>query len=167
MGVVRKKLFGMKLNRALTALSALVILLVFAARAQNLPGHATDFSSVEYFDPPHERQMKTRLSGADALPVAGNNGSVVIQQFKLETFTEDGRPELVAQAPECVYDAVNGVANSPGHLQVRNGDGKFRVEGDGFLWRRDGSSLTISNNVKTVIEGAAAPAVPSKTVPKN
>jgi hypothetical protein len=44
------------------------------------------------------------------------------------------------------------VANSPGHLQVQTGDGKFRVEGDGFLWRQSDSFLTISNNVRTVVE---------------
>ena len=57
-------------------------------------------------------------------------------------------------APECVYDTLNGVANSPGHLQLRTGDGNFRVEGDGFLWRQDDALLTISNHVHTVIEGA-------------
>jgi hypothetical protein len=59
-------------------------------------------------------------------------------------------------APECVYDTMNATANSSGHLQLASGDGKFRVEGDGFLWQRNAQSLTISNRVQTVIENKAA-----------
>jgi hypothetical protein len=112
--------------------------------------HASDFTSVEYFESPHQEQMKSRLSGAEAQPQAG--GLLVIRQLKLETFSEDGKPEMIVNAPECVYDTFNRVARSPGHLQAQTGDGKFRVEGDGFLWRQNDYFLTISNNVHTVIE---------------
>ena len=112
--------------------------------------HASDFTSIEYFEPPHQQQMKSRLSGAEAQPQAG--GLLVIRQLKLETFNPDGKPELIVNAPECVYDTFNRVAGSPGHLKAQNGDGKFRVEGDGFLWRQNDSFLTISNHVHTVIE---------------
>jgi hypothetical protein len=111
--------------------------------------HASDFTSVEYFESPHQQQMKSRLSGAEAQPQAG--GLLVIKDFKLETFTMNGKPELIVSAPECVYDTFNRLANSPGHLQLQAGDGKFHVEGDGFLWRQNDSLLTISNNVRTVI----------------
>ena len=111
--------------------------------------HATDFTSVEYFEPPNQQQMKSRLSGAEAQPQAG--GLLVIKQFKLETFNVNGKPELIVSAPECVYDTFNRVANSPRHLQLQAGDGKFHVEGDGFLWRQNDSFLTISNHVHTVI----------------
>jgi hypothetical protein len=143
----------MKLNGVILVLPVFLALGFDAARAQqNGAGSASGFSSVEYFDAPNEKQMKTRLSGAEAQPLAG--GLLVIKQLKLETFYADGKPEWVVDAPECVYDVPNGVANSPGHLQLRSGDGKFHVEGDGFLWRRDDAFLTISNNVKTVLEGA-------------
>jgi len=114
--------------------------------------HASDFTSVEYFEPPHQQQMKSRLSGAEAQPQAG--GLLVIRQLKLETFNPDGKSEIIVNAPECVYDTFNRVASSPGHLQAQTGDGKFRVEGDGFLWRQNDSFLTISNHVQTVIENA-------------
>jgi hypothetical protein len=112
--------------------------------------HVSDFTSIEYFEPPHQQQMKSRLSGAEAQPQAG--GLLVIKQLKLETFTLGGKPEIVVTAPECVYDAFNHVASSPGHLQVQSGDGKFHVEGDGFLWRQNDSWLTISNNVYSVVK---------------
>jgi len=143
----------MKLNGVILVLSVFLTPGFYAIHAQqNGAGSASGFSSVEYFDAPNERQMKTRLSGAEAQPLAG--GLLVIKQLKLETFYADGKPEWVVDAPECVYDVSKGTANSPGHLQFSNGDGKFHVAGDGFLWRRDDAFLTISNNVKTVIEGA-------------
>jgi hypothetical protein len=112
--------------------------------------HASDFTSVEYFEPPHQRQMKSRLSGAEAQPQAG--GLLAIKRLKLETFNVDGKPEVIVTAPECVYDTFKQTASSPGHLQLQTGDGKIHVEGDGFLWRQNDSSLTISNHVRTVIE---------------
>jgi hypothetical protein len=134
-------------------LTASAILFFAVPSAQTQPGgvqHASNFTSVEYFEPPHERQMKSRLSGAEAEPRAG--GLLVIRQLKLETFKPDGEAELIVIAPECVYDTFNHTASSPGHLQAQTGDGKFHVEGDGFLWRQNNSSLTISNRVRTVIE---------------
>jgi hypothetical protein len=115
--------------------------------------HANHFTTTEYFEPPHQQQIKSILSGAEALPRPG--GLLIIKQLKLEMFNPDGRLEWVVIAPECVYDTFKGVANSPGHLQVQTGDGKFRVEGDGFLWRQSDSFLTISNNVRTVVENGA------------
>jgi hypothetical protein len=117
---------------------------------QNEVQQPSNFTSVEYFEAPHERQMKSRLSGAEASPQAG--GLLVIKQLKVETFGVDGKLEMVAEAPGCTYDTLNATASSPGPLQVRTGDGKFRVEGEGFLWRQTNSSLTISNNVRSLIE---------------
>jgi hypothetical protein len=134
-------------------LAVFVVLFLFIhdGRTQtNGVQHASDFTSVEYFEPPHQQQMKSRLTGSEAQPQVG--GLVVIKQLKLETFNLDGKPEIVVTAPECVYDTFNRVASSPGHLQVQTGDGKFHVEGKGFLWRQNDSFLTISNHVYTVIE---------------
>ena len=125
---------------------------IVATRAQqNTSGHASDFTSVEYYEPPNQQQVKSRLSGAEASPERGG-GLLVVKQLKLETFDVNGKSEIIVDAPECVYDTLNGVATSPGQLQVRTGDGKFRVEGEGFLWRQTNSFLTISNHVRTVIE---------------
>jgi len=125
--------------------------LTVAVRAQQpTTGHASDFTSIEYFESPHHQQMKSRLSGAEAQPQAG--GLLVIQQLKLETFDTNGMPGLVIKAPHCVYDTLHGLASSPGHLLLESADGSSHVEGDGFLFRREDSLLTISNNVHTVIQ---------------
>jgi hypothetical protein len=155
----RGALFPMKikLNNAGLILSVLVALLSCGPRGWSQPNgvkHASDFTSVEYFASPHQQQMKSRLSGAEAQPQAG--GLLVIKQLKLETFTMDGKAEFIVEAPECVYDTQKNAANSSGHLQLRTGDGKFHVAGEGFLWRQNDSFLTISNQVRTVIETGPA-----------
>jgi len=146
-----------KANTAPITLIAGVALLFAAApngRAQlNGFQHANGFSSTEYYEPPHQQQIKSIMSGAEALPQPG--GLLIIKQLKLETFNLDGKLEITIMAPECIYDTLNSVANSPGHLQVRTGDGKIQLEGDGFLWRQSDTFLTISNNVRTVIENGA------------
>ena len=120
-------------------------------QVQSVPvGRATDFTSDAYFEAPHEQQVKVRLSGAEAAPLPG--GLLDVKKLKVETFNTAGKSELVVRAPQCTYAPLDGVANSAGHLELQSGDGKFRVEGDGFLWRQNESSLTISNRVRTVIE---------------
>jgi hypothetical protein len=130
-----------------------ILFLGFAAAVLSQPmvaSHATGFTSVEYFPAPLQQQVKSRLSGTEAQPLPG--GLLLIKQLKLETFNTNGTPQAVILAPECIYDTLHYTANSEGHLQVRNGDGKMHVEGDGFLWRQNDSFLTISNHVRTVIE---------------
>jgi hypothetical protein len=144
----RFKIQNLKLSLVVAAI------LCFAAmknRAQQaLSGSATDFTSVEYYPAPDEAQVKSRLSGTQASPMPG--GLLVIKQFKLEMFNTNGMVQAVVNAPECTYDTLHGVANSPGQLFLQNGDGKIRIQGVGFLWRQTDSFLTISNNVRTVIE---------------
>jgi hypothetical protein len=142
-----------RLNSATLILSAFMAFGFYEVSAQqSTVGHASDFSSVEYFEPPHQQLMKSRLSGAEAQPQAG--GLLAIKQLKLEMFNTNGALEMVVTAPDCVYDTLHGEASSPGHLQLETGDGKSHVEGDGFLWRQTNQFLTISNHVQSVIETA-------------
>jgi len=139
---------------SLAAGAGLLFAVALGVRAQpNGLQHANNFTSTEYYGPTNQQQIKSILSGAEALPQPG--GLLIIKQLKLEMFNPDGRLEWVVNAPECVYDTFKGVANSPGHLEVRTGDGKFRTEGDGFLWRQSEQLLTISNNACSVIENGA------------
>ena len=145
------------MTRVKTIITAIFFSLALAGgRAQEIPmaGSATDFSSVEYYQAPHQQQIKSRMSGAEAQPLEG--GLLLIKQLKLEAFEEDGKLQFVITAPECVYDPVKGLATSPGELHMHTGDGQLRIDGVGFLWRQSDSLLTISNQVQTVIEHAAA-----------
>jgi hypothetical protein len=62
---------------------------------------------------------------------------------------------MVVRAPQCTYAVMAGVASSAGHIEMQTGDGKFHIEGDGFLWRQNDSLLIISNRVHSVIQGGA------------
>ena len=144
----------MKFNAAIIWLAGGAAIFSIAAAGdstQPLPvKHATDFTSSQYFEPPHGQQVKMKLSGAEALPLPG--GLLDVRQLRVETFSTDGKTEVVVRAPQCNYAPLDGVANSTGHIELQSGDGKFHVEGDGFLWRQNVSSLTISNRVRTRID---------------
>ena len=143
-------------DRTIIIAAILFFLAAASGRTQQIPvgGNATDFSSVEYFQAPHQRQIKSRMSGAEAEPMEG--GRLLIRQLKLEAFDENGRLQFTVTAPECIYDPMKGVANSTGELHMRTGDEQVQVDGKGFLWRQASSLLTISNQVQTVIERPGA-----------
>ncbi len=114
-----------------------------------LLGHSKGFDSKQYFEPPNQQQVKVRLSGTSATPTKDNRG-MVITDLRIERFKINGEIEAIVTAPECLY-SFDGLANSAGHLEFQSGDGKMKTSGDGFLWRQSDNSLTISNNVHTVI----------------
>jgi hypothetical protein len=160
-GDMKKATSQFMVNAATDALSLAVWLMVavwFMAvpdgRAQsNALQHASSFVSTEYYGATNQHKVKSILSGVEAVPQPG--GLLLIKQLKLEIYDPAGGLQWVVNAPECVYDTFNGVANSPGPLQVQSGDGKFHIQGEGFLWRQSDSFLTISNNVRTVVEPGA------------
>lgn len=139
-------------NFPFVCLVSLVVLLTAAAGlAQQLPvGHATDFTSHTYFEPPNEQTVKMKLSGAEASPLPG--GLLDVKRLQIETFTVAGKPEAIIHAPQCTYAPMDGVASSAGRLEMQTADGKLHVEGEGFLWRQADSVLIISNRVHTVID---------------
>ncbi|MEJ0090319.1 MAG: hypothetical protein WDM80_11325 [Limisphaerales bacterium] len=144
-----------KFNIGLLILPLLVALGFFAVRAQQpSTGRANDFTSVEYFEPPRQMMIMTRLAGAEARPLAGGK-LLAITQLKLETFDSNGVPGMIVKAPHCIYDSAKGTAYSPGHLRLESADGNSYVEGDGFLWLQDSKKLYISNNVNSVFETAS------------
>jgi hypothetical protein len=145
----------MKFNAAafyLAFVTAIFLSAVTVGQAQSLPvGHATDFTTESYFEPPHEQQVKMKLSGAEALPLPG--GLLDVKRLQIETFAVDGKPEMVVRAPQCTYAPLDGgTAYSSGHLDLQTADGRFHVGGEGFLWRPGDNVLTISNQVHTVIK---------------
>jgi hypothetical protein len=134
------------------AAGALMFLVVAASnRAQQLPiGHATDFTSLAYFEPPDDQKVQMKLSGAEASPLPG--GLLDVKQLQVEMFNRtNASPVMVVHAPQCTYAPLDGVANSAGHLELVALDGKFHTEGDGFLWRQTEQTLVISNKVHTTI----------------
>ena len=130
--------------------------------AQQPPfGWGKNFSVPEYYDPPHQNQMKSLLAGAEAQLQA--DGTFLIKELKLETYRENGEREIVVMSPECVYDSARRVASSASRLQIQTGDGQFSIEGEGFLWQQTNFSLIISNHVHTTIRPESRKAEPSKS----
>jgi hypothetical protein len=149
------KILGMKSGAASSGMFLAGALFFLGAvaenRAQQTPtGRATDFTSEAYFEPPNQQQVKMRFSGGAAVPLPG--GLLEVSQLKIEKFATDGRTELVVQAPECVYAPLDGVATSAGRLDLRTGDGRLLLEGEGFLFNQNAAQLVVSNHVHTVIK---------------
>ena len=136
------------------ALAAMIFFIAaWPDRAQQIPpAHATSFSTDMYFEAPFEDRVKMRLSGAESLPLPG--GFLDVKNMKVETYYTNGAVQLVAESPQCTLRYADQIADSPGHLEMRSGDGKIHVAGDGFLFvmKQDAMSLTLSNHVHTVIQ---------------
>lgn len=146
-----RKTYAGRTKRFALWLAAAMSLAATLSRAQQIPiaSGATDFNSVQYYKAPHQQDIECLFSGAEADPLPG--GLLLIKQAKIEKFYLTGKLQVVAEAPECVYDPVNNIANSAGEVHVRTGDGKLKIDGEGFLWRQNDSLFTISNQVETVI----------------
>jgi lipopolysaccharide export system protein LptA len=125
-------------------------LAAFALRAQM---SGTGFRIPDSWPPPHQDRIRTLIAGDEATRLP--NGTVAIKVFKLQTFRETGptNAELMAAAPDCLYDLGQNTGSSPGPLQIDSGDAKLHIDGEGFLLHQFGTNLTldISNRVHTVI----------------
>lgn len=124
--------------------------------AQTLPvASISEFKIREYYDAPHQSQLKAVLRSSDAVPEA--DGRIRIHNLKAETFRETGEREMLVEAPECLYDTKTREASSAGPIKGQTGDGRLQIEGTGFLLVMTNKTLTISNNVRTVIRDLGRP----------
>ena len=106
---------------------------------------------LEYFDAPHEYQMKSFLEGTEA--ELGQDGLIFIRNAKLQTYHEDGTLDMTITAPECTFDSKQQTVSSAGALQLQSADDKLLHEGKGFFWRQTNSELIVSNFVRTTVRG--------------
>ena len=106
---------------------------------------------LEYFDPPHELQVKSYLEGAEAEPQG--EGLILLRDAKLQTFQEDGAPEMTITTPQCFFNMKDQTVNSAGPFQMRKSDDAFLQEGVGFFWQKTNSEFIISNRVHTTVKG--------------
>lgn len=129
---------------------ACLVAAVALAQTPSLFGRVNDFKVPEFYPAPNQKQLKSRVHGAVAEP--NPDGTIKITKLRVETFKEDGTLEGLVQAPECIYNMKTREASSVGRIEAQTGDGRMRIEGEGFLLTVTNKSLTISNNVRTVIE---------------
>lgn len=133
----------------LTAGFACLVAVFADAQSPLLFGKVTNFKIPDYFGPPNQKQMRTLLRGEEAEP--DGKERIRIRKLQIETFRENGEPEVFVEAPECIYDPKTRSASSAGPIKARTADGRMQIEGTGFLLVTTNKSLTISNNVRTVI----------------
>lgn len=95
-----------------------------------------------------EGRLEANLRGASVEPIGGNQ--LHFRQLHIETFNEDGTPNLVGDAPDCIYSLSSKTVTSGGLLNVVQSSGSFRVTGEGFLWEQVSGRLVISNQAHTV-----------------
>jgi lipopolysaccharide export system protein LptA len=115
---------------------------------------AKGFKVADHYPPPHETQIKSLLQGGKAVPLVAGK-TLLSDGVTLQTFSETNTLQLTVTASQCLYDSTAQTANSAGPLRVESPDGKFSIEGEGWLWRQTNSSLYISNRVHTIVQSAA------------
>ena len=96
-------------------------------------------------------RIKSLLTGDTAVQLEG--GLMLITGMRLETYQYNGASRnvgLIIEAPECLFSFRTHVASSDGPMTLRRADGDASLSGRGFEWRQRESTLTISNNVRTV-----------------
>ena len=99
-------------------------------------------------------QLRAVFSGADARPITGGQGLVLVTKFSMVAYKEGTNkiPELIVEAPECVFDRSSYTASSSGPLKVYTGQTNLTIEGRGFLCQQTNMLLLISNDVRTAIQ---------------
>lgn len=132
------------------------------APAQLTIGTVEGFDANEYYPAPDGTKLRWRITGAKAEP--RERAVVLLTDMKLRTLRPNGEAELSVDAPQCLYDSVKRTASSPGKLKVLVNDGRFVIEGEGFLWQmlqETNWMLIISNKVGATVQQPGTNATPA------
>ena len=112
-------------------------------------GKGTNVKYRDYYDPPNQSKLRAVVQGSEAVPEGRSR--VRMKNLHIESFHENGELESIVDAPDCIYDHESRTASSDGPMKARTADGRMRIEGTGFSLTLTNKSLTISNNVRTVM----------------
>jgi hypothetical protein len=154
-------------SQALT-LPAMVALIVMApvVHAQlNRTARGRNIVFPEYYEKAVlSRQQTNQLKGrltlmeGEYLP----SGLILGKTMQLDQYTPDGHTNLVARAPECLFNPTNRAAWSTGRLEIVAMDGRFIMSGnEGFEASLTNTTLTLSNRVRTVFKQSVMKPLPS------
>ena len=134
-------------------LGFLVALPLLGQIRQGFTGSSWKFP--EYYEIPFTGGIQTNKLRGLALGSEGyhlSNRLFRVTDMHIEHYGMDSRTNLVARAPECLFDASTRVAWSTGRLEIVAMDGEMTMRGThGFQVRMTNSTLTISNRVRTTI----------------
>lgn len=109
--------------------------------------------TVPVYDRVDKSRLVARLSGEGDIKLSSQQ---VLETVRFEYFDAQGRTNLLIRGTNCVYDTRNRTASSPDPIQLRTGDGRLELQGQGFLWWQTNNDLVISNQVETTVRRPAA-----------
>jgi hypothetical protein len=121
---------------------------------QGFKGTAWKFP--EYYEMPligksRSFPLKGLISGEQGRHLS--NSIYLVTVMRLEHYEFEGVTNLLARAPECLFDTDTRVAWSTGRLEIVGRGGALTIHGyQGFHASLTNSILIISNRVRTVIE---------------
>lgn len=133
----------------ITALFVLALCAALHAGDSTSFGLGKNVKYRDYFDPPNQSKLRALVTGSEAVPLG--TGRVRLKNLRIESFKLNGESEGIVEAPECIYDHETRTASSAGPITAWTLDERLRIEGIGFSALVTNKSLTISNNVRTVI----------------
>ncbi|MEO6183027.1 MAG: LptA/OstA family protein, partial [Verrucomicrobiota bacterium] len=112
------------------------------------------FSGKKFILPYQDREtkeLKAIFTGSNAKQVTGSQ--VLITEFAMKTFRDGdtNKIELIAEAPECLFDRSTAVATSPGKIRAYTAITNLFIQGEGFYCQQSNAFLIISNKVETII----------------
>src|SRR5215469_2374212 len=116
-------------NVKIVLFSVLCALFYLAIASAQSAGNATikKFKALEYFEAPHELQVKSYLEGAEA--ESQSDGLILLRDARLQTYKEDGSPEMTITTPQCFFNRNNQTVNSAGPFQMRRSDDALLQQG--------------------------------------
>jgi hypothetical protein len=110
----------------------------------------------EYYETPlpgknRSYPLKGLFSGEQGRHLS--NSLYFVIGMRLEHHEPDGTTNLLARAPECLFDTGTHMAWSTGRLEIVGMGGALTIQGNqGFQANMTNSTLIISNRVRTVIQ---------------
>lgn len=142
--------------RILAVIALLGLLPSFIEAQINRTARGRNIVFPEYFEKAvvsgqQTNQLKGRLTLAEGEYLT--NGLILGKVMQLDQYTPEGRTNLVARAPECLFSPTTRAAWSTGRLEILAMDGQFTMVGnEGFEASLTNSTLTVSNRVRTVFK---------------
>ena len=128
-----------------------VLVLAASAQQPSLGIKLSKFNVPVYYEPPNQTQLRWLLKGAQATPQT--NGTMLVEEVTLEQFQPGGAREMLIETPDCRFSYATREASSARPLKMLLQEGRFALEGEGFLWRQTNALLVISNRVRTTVRG--------------
>jgi len=116
---------------------------------------STAWKFPEYYEVPlvgksRSFPLKGLISGVQGQHLS--NSIYLVTGMRLEHYDLDGATNLLARAPECLFNMDTHMAWSTGRLEIVGMGGALTIKGNqGFQASLSNSTLTVSNRVRTII----------------